>query len=94
MSLANNRTLQILEKAAKGKCKPSVKFRDDDPLTSENRWYHRADVVCRLSSSWDFYGWTELTHGSYDANSAIGLVRAAEKLKSPAILQVSCSASK
>jgi len=65
-------------------------------MCADGRWDSRTGLVCPHVSAPSALGALALGYGvgrigadaSYDASSAVGLVRAAERAKSPAILQL------
>jgi len=81
MSVVNNRTLDILRKAEEGQCELYQLARRDICLPA--RRYSGDELV-----GFDRLSVVVATDGSYDASSAIALVRAAERARSPAILQL------
>jgi len=85
MATKNNRTLDILKKAEEGGCECMLLL---FAAQADCRWNLVFELVrpgrCRLLPQQV----TRLLMPSYDAASAYGLVRAAERARSPAILQL------
>ena len=92
MSLKNNRTIAILEKAEREGC-TSIP-RADQILTLVYLLFHHLDQTASSAKHGSFCRDIQgeraprMMYHSYDANMVYGLIRACERLRSPGILQL------